>query len=164
MSDSGSSHNVKYATDKELEKIEGLHNLRKSSIHHVATQAAILPCDEIIWWIIQHTDESTRKIYNDARKMIPTFILTGVEAYYKFPRVEVFSIDKWVRNFVREYISYLLISAMEEIFKWIDRIYMPLLTSNQLLCMLFDWSVNCMGKNIIHIWRNLRSQFCTPLQ
>lgn len=43
-----------------MEEIEYVQNLRNSSIHVATMQALVLPCVEIIQWLIQHVDDNSK--------------------------------------------------------------------------------------------------------
>ena len=45
----------------------------------------MLLCVEIAQWFIEHTNETTKHIYNNVGKMISSFLPIDTEAGYMFP-------------------------------------------------------------------------------
>jgi len=63
----------------------------------------MMPCVEMIKWLIQHTIVNIKQIYNELGKLVSSFLLTDVEACCKFPRVDIYLVDSKVKTFVEEH-------------------------------------------------------------
>jgi len=50
-------------------------------------------------WLIEHTNVSANKIYNEKGKWIMSFLPIDLEEYYKFTKNEVFMTNEWMWEF-----------------------------------------------------------------
>jgi hypothetical protein len=59
--------------------------IKKSLLHFVASRAPVMPCVELMEWVISHTKAQNCRIVNDKGECIGSFLPQDINTYYKFP-------------------------------------------------------------------------------
>lgn len=73
--------------------------IRRSCLHKVAARPALMPCAEILSWLISHANVENRLIKDENGKAIASFQPSSLELYYKFPKPETSLTDGRVLQF-----------------------------------------------------------------
>jgi hypothetical protein len=62
---------------------EVLPNIRKSSLHMVASRSLVFPCIELLKWLIDHVDAQKCLINDDNGECVDDFLPSEFQSYYK---------------------------------------------------------------------------------
>jgi hypothetical protein len=88
---------------KEYESnVDDLVDIKKSSLHKVASRPTILPYYDMVRWVISHTNFTTCRVVNSSCQIVGSFRRDDITHMYKLDMPTLSPDDNFIKKFIQK--------------------------------------------------------------